>query len=192
MGSEFSGSHRRLCTPSDTFTNFYRWIHIFNQEYRVFHPRGYLSLLAIPNTRIFHFLFLLCDRETQFGCCPILTSPPSNTKHSVNLSHALISMSCDVPCINAMQCHCMYLMLHTQGMPCAIVKNHTSCQVSWIIIFNTYNYSHLISIYLTHISQHASQYNKHVFHFSCISSIYQHQLSIIQVRITWYPLSIVA
>ena len=113
VGSEFSGSHRRLRMPSDTFAIFHRWIHMSNQEYRVFHPRGYLSLLAIPNTHIFHFLFLLCNHEAHFGCCPILPSPPSNTKHSVNLPcthdipsntkysvdlyHALTPMSCDVP-----------------------------------------------------------------------------------------------
>ena len=128
VGSEFPGSHCRLCMPFDTFTNFHHWIHMFNQEYRVFHRRGYLSLLTIPNTRIFHFLFLLCNREIHFGRCPIILSPPSNTKHSVDLPcthdipsntkhsvdiyHALTPMSCDVPCINAMQCHCMCLMLH--------------------------------------------------------------------------------
>ena len=71
VGSEFPGSHRKLRMSSDTFANFHRWIYISNQEYRVFHPRGYLSLLAIPNTRIFHFLFLLCDREAHFESCPI-------------------------------------------------------------------------------------------------------------------------
>ena len=129
-GSKFLRSHRRLRTPSDTFANFHCWIYMSNQEYRVFHPMGYLSRLAIPNTHIFHFLFLLCDRETHFGRCPILLSPssntkhsvnlpctheiPSNTKHSVDLYHALTPMSCEVSCINAMQCHCMYLMLHAQ------------------------------------------------------------------------------
>ena len=128
--SEFLGSHRRLRKPSNNFTNCYHWIHMSNQEYRVFHMKGYLSLLAIPNTRIFHLLFLLCDRETHFGFCPILPSPPSNTKHSVDLPcthdipsntkhsvdlyHALTPLSCDVLCINAMQCHYMYLMLHAQ------------------------------------------------------------------------------
>ena len=130
MGSEFPGSHRRLRTPFKTFAYFHYWIHMSNQEYQVFYPMGYLSLLAIPNTHIFHFLFLLCNRETHFGRCPILPSPPSNTKHSVDLPcthnipsntkhsvdlyHALTPMSCDVPCVNAMQCHCMYLMLHSQ------------------------------------------------------------------------------
>ena len=84
VGSEFPGSHRRLRMHFDTFANFHYWIYMSNHKYRVFHSRGYLSLLAIPNTRIFHFLFLLCNRETHFGCCPILPSPPSNT-HSVDL-----------------------------------------------------------------------------------------------------------
>ena len=128
VGNEFPGSHYRLRTPSNTFKNFHCWIHMSNQEYRVFHLRGYLSLLVIPNTRIFHFLFLLCDYETYFGRCPILPSPPSNnkhsvdlpcthdipsnTKHSINLYYALTPMLCNVSCINAMQCHGMYLMLH--------------------------------------------------------------------------------
>ena len=128
MGSKFPGSHRRLHTSFDTFANFHRRIHMSNQEYRVFHPIGYLSLLAIPNTRIFHFFFLLCNRETHFGRCPILPSAPSNTKHSVdlpcahdilsntkhsvNLYHALRPMSCVVPCICNAKCHCMYLMSH--------------------------------------------------------------------------------
>ena len=91
----------------------------------VAHPIvGYLSLFAIPNTCIFHFLFLLCNRETHFGRCPILPSPPSNTKHSVDLpcthdipsntkhsvdlptmhSHPFNAMS---PCICNARCHCM-------------------------------------------------------------------------------------
>ena len=109
--SKNPGSHRRLRMPSDTFANFHHWIHMSNQEYRVFHLRGYLSLLAIPNTHIFHFLFLLCNCETHFGRYPILPGPlsntkhsvdlpcthdiPSNTKHSVDLYHALTPMSCN-------------------------------------------------------------------------------------------------
>ena len=103
---------------------------MFDHNWLVFHPRGYLSIFAISNTRIFHFLFLLCNRKTHFGRCLILPSPPSNTKHSVDLScthnipsntkhnvdlyHAFTSMSCDVLCINSTQCHCMYIMLHAQ------------------------------------------------------------------------------
>ena len=139
MGCEFPGSHRWLRAPSNTFANFHHWIHMSNQEYQIFYPRGYLSLLAIPNTRIFHFLFLLCDRETHFGRCPILLSPllnnkhsvdilcthdiPSNTKHSVDLYHALIPMSCDVSCINAMQCpvyKCNAMPLHVSHATCTM------------------------------------------------------------------------
>ena len=40
---------------------------------------GDLPQLTMPNTHIFHFQ----NRETHFGHCPILLSPPSNTKHSV-------------------------------------------------------------------------------------------------------------
>ena len=132
--------------PFDLFANFHRWIHMSNQEYRVFHSIGYLFLLAIPNTRIFHLHFLLCNSEIHFGRCPILPIPPSNTKysvdlpcthdipsntklsvdlpythdipsntkHNVDLYHALTPMLCDVLCINAMQCHYMYFMLHAQ------------------------------------------------------------------------------
>ena len=108
VGSQFPGSLHRLHMPSDTFTNIHHWIHMSNSKYQVFHQRGYLSLLAIPNTRIFHFLFLLCNRETHFRCCPILPSPPSNTKHSVDLpimhSHPFTTMS---PCICNERCHWM-------------------------------------------------------------------------------------
>ena len=116
---------------------------------------GYICLMkniVIPNTRIFHFLFLLFDRETHFGRCPILPSPPSNTKHSANLPcthdipsntkhsvdlyHALTPMSCDVPCINAMQCYCMLYHVTcimnvtwtTQTTPLTgVMDNHITC-----------------------------------------------------------------
>ena len=115
MGSEFPGSHRRLFMPSDTFTNFHRQIHMSNQEYRVFHLMGYLSLFARPNTRIFHFFFLLCNRETRFGRCPILLSPPSNTKHSVDLpcTHTHV-MRCLVHKCNAMPLHVISCHMHNE------------------------------------------------------------------------------
>ena len=137
--SEFLGSHRMLRMPSDTFANFHRWIHMSNQEYRVFHLMRYLSLLPIPNTRIFRFLFLLCDCETHFERCPILPSPPSNTKHdvdlqcihdipsntkhSVDLYHALTPMSCDVLCINAMPLH-VYHATCTMNATCNSSKSY--------------------------------------------------------------------
>ena len=153
MGSEFLRSYRRLQTPSNTFANFHRQIHMSNQDYRVFHPSGYLSLLAIPNTHIFHFLFLLCNRETHFGCCPILPSPPSNAKHNVDLpcthdipsntkhnvdlptmhSHSFNVMS---PCICNARFHCMLYHVTcimnatwtTQSTPhTSVMDNHITC-----------------------------------------------------------------
>ena len=67
----------RLPTLSRTFIAGYICL---TKNTGFFHPMGYLSLFVITNTRIFHLLFLLCDRETHFGRCPILPSPPSNTK----------------------------------------------------------------------------------------------------------------
>ena len=153
MGSEFPGSHCRLHIPFDTFANFHHWILMSNQEYRVFHLRGYLSFLAIPNTCIFLFLFLLCNHETHFGRCPILPSPPSNTKHSVDLpctqdilsntknsvdlptmhSHPFNAMSL---CICNASCH--YMLYHvtcimnapwtTQSTPLTgVMDNHITC-----------------------------------------------------------------
>ena len=138
MGSEFPGSHGKLHTPSETFENFHYWIHMSNQEYRVFHPRRYLSFLAILNTRTFHFLFLLCNRETHFGRCPILPSPPSNTNHSVDLppmhSHPFHAMS---RCICKARCHCM--LYH---VTCIMKDTWTtqSTPVSWTITSLAYDF----------------------------------------------------
>ena len=133
--SEFPGFHRRLRTPFDTFMNFHRWIHMSNKEYRVFHPRGCLSLLAMPNTRIFYFLFLLCDREAHFGRCPILPSLPSNTKLSVDLltmhSHPFYAMSQRI--CNA-RCHCMlYHVTCTMNATWKTLLMYIS-NASWTII----------------------------------------------------------
>ena len=132
---------------------FHDWVPKSNQEYRVFHPRGYLSLLDIPNTRIFHFLFLLCNRETHFRHCLILPSPPSNTKHSVDLpcTHDIPSKtkhSVNLPtmhshpfnvmsqCICNARCHCMFYHVTcimnaiwtTQSTPLTgVMNNHITC-----------------------------------------------------------------
>ena len=47
VGSEFSGSHCRLCMPYYTFTGFHRLTHMYKKKYQVFHLKEYLSLLAI-------------------------------------------------------------------------------------------------------------------------------------------------
>ena len=53
MGSKFLESHRRLRTPSDTFTNFHCWIHMSNREYLVFHSMG----VSIPSCYTQHTYF---------------------------------------------------------------------------------------------------------------------------------------
>ena len=92
--ANFSGSHRRLRTPSYTFMGFHRWIHMYKKKYWVFHSRGYLSLLAF----IRHIFSFTCMQPCDFvRCRPIILSPPSNTKRSVDPYHALTPISCDVP-----------------------------------------------------------------------------------------------
>ena len=56
MGSEFPGPHRRLRSPSDTFANFHRWIHMSNQEYRVFTSWGIYPFL-LYSTHVFFLSF---------------------------------------------------------------------------------------------------------------------------------------
>ena len=50
VGNKFSGSHRKVCTPSDTFWTF--TIGVF-ELVRVFHPRENLALLAITQYKFF-------------------------------------------------------------------------------------------------------------------------------------------
>ena len=57
VGNEFLGSHRRLHTPFDTFTNFHCWKHMSNQEYRVFHPRGGIYPFLLYPTHVFFISF---------------------------------------------------------------------------------------------------------------------------------------
>ena len=145
-------SHRRLLKPRH-FYGFSLLRTMSNHNWRAFHPRGYLSLLAIPNTRIFLFLFLLCNLETHFGCYPILPSPPSNTKHRVDIpcTHDIPSNTkhnIDLPtmhshpfnvmssCICNARCH--YVLSHvtcimnatwtTQSTPLTgVMDNHITC-----------------------------------------------------------------
>ena len=81
-----------LHTPFQHFYGLSSSMIMSNRECRVFHPGGggggggiYPNLLC--PTHIFFFFFL--NRETHFRRYPMLPSPPSNTKHSVDLYHAL-------------------------------------------------------------------------------------------------------
>ena len=85
-----------------------------------------------------HIYFSFQNCATHFGRCPMLSSPPSNTKHSVDqpcthnipsnikhsvdLYHALTPMSCDVQVHNAVQsCHCSFI-------PCYIYDECYMCK----------------------------------------------------------------
>ena len=98
-------------------------------------------------------------------------------------------MRCLVHKCNAMPLHISHAT-STMNATCNNT-NHISCQVSWIIIFNTYNLRPFSSICLSHIFQHAS------IQSTCDSFFmhYKHtslQTSIIYAKITWYHLPIVA
>ena len=111
FGSEFSGSHCRLRTSFYTFTGFHRWTHMYNQIYRGFHWRGYLSLFAITR-HIFSFSCVQpCD---SVGRCPTILSPPNQTLNVVLIitmhSHPYHAMFLS---INAMRCAIVcYIMPH--------------------------------------------------------------------------------
>ena len=77
MRSEFSGSHRRLRTPSYTFTGFHHWTHMYNKKYQVFHLRGVSIPTCYYPTHIFMFLQQCEYVELQ------LTIPAHSSNHQV-------------------------------------------------------------------------------------------------------------
>ena len=80
VGSEFSGSHRRLRTPSYNFTSFHRWTHVYNQKYQIFHLRGYLSLLTITR---------------HIFSCSLNSGTPLNFVQRIEPNHQPPRMVCD-------------------------------------------------------------------------------------------------
>ena len=117
---------------SDIFNGVSPSVIMSNLNIGSFTLRDIYPNLLCP-THIFHFQ----NRATHFGRCPMLPSPPlntkhnvnqpcthdipSNTKHSVDLYHALTPMSCDVLVHNAMQsCHCSFI-------PCYIYDECYMC-----------------------------------------------------------------
>ena len=133
MGHTFSSLHRRTPHAFPTFSQTYIAGHacLAANKILVFHTEGgggggggSTPICSTRHTCHFHFQ----NRATHFGHCPMLPSPPlntkhsvnqpctydipSNTKHSVDLYHALTPISCDVlvhmPCNYATA----ILMLH--------------------------------------------------------------------------------
>ena len=95
-------------TPSQHFYGLSPPVIMSNRNYRVFHPMWYLSLLAMPNTHIFHFFFLLCDHETHFGRCPIteLTTHSPRMMNDHNHAH---NVPVQMQCKNANACTSCYM-----------------------------------------------------------------------------------
>ena len=87
---------------------------------------GDLPHLAPPNARI--FLFMLCNRETHFGRCPIFELTTHSPKMMNDHNHA--------PTPSTMRCSRAYETQHV------ISCQFTTCHIykSWIIIFPTYNF----------------------------------------------------
>ena len=85
-------------------------------------------------THIFFIFFKNC--ETHFGICPTLPSPPSNTKHSVDLYYALTPMSCDVLVHYAIQsCHCSFIhATYMMSAICACLLLHNYPCIIWTFL----------------------------------------------------------
>ena len=129
VGHGFLGLHCRMPHAFPTFSRTYISGHacLTANKIWVFHPGGG-STPTCSAQHTFHFHFQ--NHVTHSGRCPMLPSPPSNTKHSVDqpctydipsntkhsvdLYHALTPMSCDVLVHNAMQsCHCLSIPCYT-------------------------------------------------------------------------------
>ena len=156
VGSKFSGSHRRLRKPSYTFTGFHRLTHMYNQKYRGFHLRRYISLLVITR-HIFSFSFI--QPRDPVGNCPTVLSTPNQTPNAVLIitmhSHPFNAMS---SCIcNAIR-HCMlYHATCIMNAAWTMLKSYTSlCTMDNYINQNKISKrSHISCQYIcTHIYQH--------------------------------------
>ena len=94
---------------------------------------------------------LLCPTqkcETHSGRCPMLPSPPSNTKHSVDLYHALTPMSCDVLVHNAMKsCHFSFIPCYIYD-ECYICLGY-SCIITHASFGHLYKKAYKFKIYHT-------------------------------------------
>ena len=134
---DFSESHLRLRTPSYTFTGFQRWIHMYNQKYRVFHPRGYLSLLATT--------------RHKFSCSTNNGTPLNFVQH-IEPAHQPPRMCVMAPFTYTHECNAS---VHMQCLSVYAMHHATACQfsvtyvrhsiwtiyhVSWTIISKAYNF----------------------------------------------------
>ena len=123
-----------------------------NHNYRVFHPMGYLSLLSITQHKFslpLYSIVQLCWTSSH------LTKPAQSiTKRSVDYSHALTLIQCDV--LVYMQCNAPFHILSCHMYNECYMDNiiHTTHRVSWTITSPAYDF---------HTTFHSCQYILHAY-----------------------------
>ena len=151
VGSKILVSHRGLRKPRH-FYDLSPLGTMSDHNWRVFHSRGDLSLLADT----WHIFSVSCNHATLLDAVLFTEPTKSNTKHSVDLptmhSHptqcdAPVHIQCKMP-LHVISCY----MYNEHYMEQFI--NRTLCQVPWIIISKTYNLYPFMLIYITLIYQH--------------------------------------
>ena len=101
VGREFLGSHRRFCTPSNTFTGFHRWRSRLTTTNESFTRWGVYPCLLLPDT---YFLLLFHITVRPYWTASNSTGlTQSNTICSVDYNHALTPIQCNV--LVHMQCN---------------------------------------------------------------------------------------
>ena len=128
---------------------------MYNQKYRGFHPKGYLSLLTITQ-HIFSFSCIQCN---PVGRCPTLLSPPNQTPNTMLIitmhSHPFHAMS---PCICNAICHFMLIPSHIYDefyMDNSTHAYHPCIMDNYINQHKISKRSHISCQYIcTHIYQH--------------------------------------
>ena len=162
VGSEFLASHHRLHKPRP-FYYLSPLGTMSNHNWRVFHPREFLSLLA--NTR---HIFSLPLYSTVRLCWTLshLTEPTqANTKRSVDSStmHSL-PFNAMSPCISNAICHCM--LYHATYM----------MNVTWTTqstpLTGCHGQSHHLHMNSIHHFIHVNISYKHISTFTCNMSFY--------------------
>ena len=105
-------------------------------QYRVFHPRKCLSLLAITQHKFFYHFIQQCDSldfVQRYRAHSLITNVV------FDFNHVLTPMKCDVPCICNVMHHCMSMSCHICDECHMDNLILTFYHISWKIILHAYN-----------------------------------------------------